>query len=59
MNTDVLTLRGGPGSRLQQENEWINSALRHTDFWECVDTLKDAVTLNDLWACGAPWKVWT
>ncbi len=33
-------------------------AYRHTGFWECMDTYKDAVTLNDLWSAGAPWKVW-
>lgn len=34
-------------------------AFRHTGFWECMDTYKDAVQLNDLWAGGdAPWKVW-
>ncbi len=32
---------------------------RHTGFWECMDTYKDAVTLNDLWAGRAPWKVWS
>jgi glucose-1-phosphate cytidylyltransferase len=31
-------------------------ALRHEGFWECMDTYKDAVALNDLWASGeAPW----
>jgi glucose-1-phosphate cytidylyltransferase len=34
-------------------------AYRHTGFWECMDTYKDAVQLNDLWARGdAPWKLW-
>jgi glucose-1-phosphate cytidylyltransferase len=34
-------------------------AYRHTGFWECMDTYKDAVALNDLWASGdPPWKVW-
>jgi len=34
-------------------------AFRHTGFWECMDTYKDAVQLNDLWASGdAPWKLW-
>jgi glucose-1-phosphate cytidylyltransferase len=34
-------------------------AFRHTGFWECMDTYKDAVALNDLWNSGrAPWKVW-
>jgi glucose-1-phosphate cytidylyltransferase len=34
-------------------------AFRHDGFWECMDTYKDAVLLNDLWADGsAPWKLW-
>jgi glucose-1-phosphate cytidylyltransferase len=33
-------------------------AFRHGGFWECMDTYKDAVALNDLWAGGAaPWQV--
>lgn len=31
-------------------------AFRHEAFWDCMDTYKDAVLLNDLWAAGrAPW----
>ena len=31
-------------------------AYRHEGFWACMDTYKDAVRLNDLWAAGdAPW----
>jgi glucose-1-phosphate cytidylyltransferase len=34
-------------------------AYRHDGFWDCMDTYKDAVTLNDLWAAGeAPWRTW-
>ena len=34
-------------------------AHRHEGFWECMDTYKDAVMLNDLWASGeAPWRLW-
>jgi glucose-1-phosphate cytidylyltransferase len=34
-------------------------AFRHTGFWDCMDTYKDAILLNDLWAAGdAPWKMW-
>ena len=34
-------------------------AYRHEGFWDCMDTYKDAVLLNDLWASGdPPWKVW-
>ena len=33
--------------------------FRHDGFWECMDTYKDAVVLNDLWNGGrAPWKLW-
>jgi glucose-1-phosphate cytidylyltransferase len=31
-------------------------AYRHQGFWECMDTHKDWLTLNGLWAGGrAPW----
>lgn len=34
-------------------------AFRHAGFWECMDTYKDSVVLNDLWRAGdAPWQVW-
>ena len=34
-------------------------AYRHGGFWDCMDTYKDAVLLNDLWEQQrAPWKVW-
>jgi glucose-1-phosphate cytidylyltransferase len=33
------------------------AAFRHEGFWDCMDTYKDAVELNDLWASGkAPWR---
>jgi glucose-1-phosphate cytidylyltransferase len=32
------------------------AAYRHEGFWDCMDTYKDAVELNDLWSAGrAPW----
>jgi glucose-1-phosphate cytidylyltransferase len=35
-------------------------AHRHEGFWDCMDTYKDAVTLNDLWVSGEPpWTVWS
>jgi glucose-1-phosphate cytidylyltransferase len=35
------------------------AAFRHEGFWDCMDTYKDAVTLNDLWSAGeAPWRTW-
>jgi glucose-1-phosphate cytidylyltransferase len=35
------------------------AAFRHEGFWDCMDTYKDAVVLNDLWQTGAPpWTTW-
>jgi glucose-1-phosphate cytidylyltransferase len=54
-----------PGSVLEREpleglaGEGQLRAYRHEGFWDCMDTYKDAVLLNDLWEQGrAPWKVW-
>jgi glucose-1-phosphate cytidylyltransferase len=47
-----------PLERLAADGEL--RAFRHEGFWDCLDTYKDAVLLNDLWAAGAPpWKTWT
>jgi glucose-1-phosphate cytidylyltransferase len=46
-----------PLERLAAEGEL--RAFRHLGFWDCMDTYKDAVLLNDLWSAGrAPWKLW-
>lgn len=35
------------------------AAFRHNGFWQPMDTLRDKLTLESLWASGkAPWKVW-
>ena len=50
-------LENSPLRRLAADRQL--HAFRHTGFWDCMDTYKDAVTLNDLWAAGdAPWAVW-
>jgi len=46
-----------PLQRLAAEGQL--RAHRHEGFWDCMDTYKDAVVLNDLWASGkAPWTAW-
>lgn len=54
----------GPDSVLEREPlEQLAAAgqlhaFRHAGFWDCMDTYKDAVMLNDLWNDGAaPWTV--
>jgi glucose-1-phosphate cytidylyltransferase len=50
-------LEGEPLQRLATDNQL--SAFRHKGFWDCMDTYKDAVVLNDLWQDGAtPWTTW-
>jgi glucose-1-phosphate cytidylyltransferase len=50
-------LERAPLERLAAEDQL--RAHRHEGFWECMDTYKDAVLLNDLWASGeAPWRMW-
>jgi glucose-1-phosphate cytidylyltransferase len=40
-------------------NEGQLSAYQHNGFWQPMDTLRDKVMLDELWASGkAPWKVW-
>jgi len=50
-------LERGPLERLAADGEL--GAYRHEGFWDCMDTYKDAVELNDLWSSGsAPWPTW-
>jgi glucose-1-phosphate cytidylyltransferase len=46
-----------PLSKLAEEHELV--AYKHEGFWKCMDTLRDKVSLSDLWSQGcAPWKTW-
>lgn len=50
-------LEHAPLERLAGEGELM--AFRHKGYWKCMDTYKDTVSLNELWASGkAPWKIW-
>lgn len=60
----VLDLIEGPATlwerepleRLAASGELM--AYRHVGFWQPMDTLRDKVHLEELWASGAPWKCW-
>jgi glucose-1-phosphate cytidylyltransferase len=51
----------GPDAVLEREPlerlaaDGVLGAYRHTGFWRCLDTVKDAVALEAAWAGGAPW----
>lgn len=35
------------------------AAYKHCGFWECMDTYKDNLRLNELWLSNKPpWKIW-
>lgn len=55
--TESSTLEREPLEGLADDGQL--RAHRHTGFWDCMDTYKDAILLNDLWDKGeAPWRVW-
>ena len=44
-------------TRLAQDGQL--RAYRHEGFWQCMDTLRDVVSLEEQWSTGnAPWKIW-
>ncbi len=46
-----------PLERLAADGQLM--AYKHTDFWQCMDTLRDKVLLERLWESGnPPWKIW-
>lgn len=46
-----------PLERLAHSGQLV--AFQHDGFWHAVDTLRDKMTLEDLWSKNAaPWKVW-
>jgi glucose-1-phosphate cytidylyltransferase len=52
---DVLEQQ--PLERLARQGELI--ARQHTGFWKCMDTYKDLVEMNELWAQPEPpWRTW-
>jgi glucose-1-phosphate cytidylyltransferase len=54
---DDSILEREPLERLAADGELV--AYRHDGFWACMDTYKDNVDLNAMWAAGtAPWRTW-
>jgi glucose-1-phosphate cytidylyltransferase len=53
---DQTSWEMGPLERLAREGQLM--AYCHDSFWQCMDTLREKYILENLWAQGAPWKVW-
>lgn len=65
MEPDVIDLIEGDDTILERKPletlaaESNLSVYQHNGFWHAMDTLRDRIALEDLWAQGtAPWKTW-
>jgi glucose-1-phosphate cytidylyltransferase len=55
---DAVIWEREPLERLAREGQL--AAYCHRGFWQPMDTLRDKVYLEELWASGrAPWKIWS
>lgn len=54
---DSTVFEKQPLERLVEEGQLV--ARKHDGFWKCMDTQRDKMKLEEMWAEGnAPWKVW-
>lgn len=53
---DRCVLEREPLERLVADRQLMT--FMHNGFWQCMDTYRDFLALNDSWKKGAPWKVW-
>jgi glucose-1-phosphate cytidylyltransferase len=54
---DQTSWEAAPLNQLADMNEMM--AFEHNGFWQPMDTLREKILLEDLWASGhAPWKIW-
>jgi glucose-1-phosphate cytidylyltransferase len=57
LDGDQTILERQPLERLAKEGQL--AVFKHEGYWQCMDTYRDMVLLNDQWASGhAPWKRW-
>jgi glucose-1-phosphate cytidylyltransferase len=58
IDSDTTQWEREPLERLAEEGQLM--AYRHESFWQCMDTLRDKVLLEQLWASERPpWKLWS
>lgn len=57
IESDDIAWEGAPLDALARRGELV--AFEHRGFWQPMDTLRDKMQLEQLWASGeAPWKCW-
>jgi glucose-1-phosphate cytidylyltransferase len=56
IDSDATHFEREPLERLAKDGQLM--AYRHESFWQCMDTLREKLLLEELWADGAPWAIW-
>lgn len=57
LDGDSCILEREPLERLAREGKL--GIYRHNGFWQCMDTQRDKIRLEELWQKGnAPWRIW-
>lgn len=57
INDDTTVLEREPLETLARDGELV--AYKHQGFWQPMDTLRDKISLENMWASHeAPWKLW-
>lgn len=57
IDNDQSSWEGTPLMNLAQDGQLMS--WDHDGFWQPMDTLRDKIQLEELWASGkAPWKIW-
>jgi glucose-1-phosphate cytidylyltransferase len=55
---DDTSWERAPLERLSKDGQLM--AYRHEGFWQCMDTFREKVLLEQMWEAGdAPWKTWS
>jgi glucose-1-phosphate cytidylyltransferase len=56
LQDDQTVFEKTPLETLARDGDLVG--YRHEGFWQPMDTLRDKLHLEELWAAGAPWKLW-
>lgn len=57
LENDTTVFEQGPMKTLADRGQLMS--FRHNGFWQCMDTQREMMKLEELWQSGkAPWKIW-
>ena len=57
LDGDNCIFERGPMENISRKGELL--VYKHNGFWQCMDTQRDKIILDDLWISGnAKWKLW-